>query len=556
MDEQIVNKWKRGMQQQDDQLYQQLQMLSESEMDDCFNSNLSFGTGGMRGILGVGPNRMNRFTVRQAVYGFAKTLNFQAKIVIGYDTRMMSKELAEEAAGVLLAQGQTVYLFEQYAPTPEIVYALKNVIRADFGLVITASHNPKEYNGLKIYNKRGSQLIPEEIIPIIAQVNQIENVFSIPVKKITSIDDHLFMLGSEIDQAYITALQNACCQPNALKEDESIVVVYTPLHGTGQRIFSQLMEAVNQFQYIVCKEQTTVDGLFQNAPSPNPEDCATFSLSLALAQKHSAELIFATDPDADRVGVMVKKGASYVHLTGNQVGILLLDYLIQQSTPSELATKVVLSTIVSSGMVHALSRTFGFTVKQFLTGFKYIGHEIGLDTLEEDFLFGFEESCGYLIKPIVQDKDAFQAMLLLLEMVLFHRKKNLTISQRLDDLYQQYGYYLNELETIEVKAKPDLTNITKQFIEKKSLDDFGFSAFEDFQRSIRVGDEQLFQTGIETQDEFLRFSCDTESWICIRTSGTEPKIKIYYEMVAETQILAQKKLKRYQATIQQLLKEI
>ncbi|MHC5228119.1 phospho-sugar mutase [Enterococcus sp. LJL99] len=556
MDEQVVNKWKRGMQQQDEQLYRQLQLLSEAERNDCFSGKLSFGTGGMRGILGVGPNRMNRFTIRQAVYGFARTLSPQMKIVIGYDTRMMSKEFAEEAAGVLLAQGQTVHLFAEYAPTPEIVYALKNVVQADFGLVITASHNPKEYNGLKIYNKQGSQLVPEEIAPIIAQVNQIEDVFSIPIKKITSTDPHLFMLGSEIDQAYITGLQTVCCQPNVLKEGESVPVVYTPLHGTGQRIFSQLMEAINQPKYIVCEQQTAADGLFQHAPSPNPEDCTTFALSIALAQEHSAELILATDPDADRVGVMIKKGISYVHLTGNQVGILLLDYLIQQTPPSELATKVVLSTLVSTGMVHALSQTYGFTVKQFLTGFKYIGHEIGLATAEKEFLFGFEESCGYLIKPIVQDKDAFQAILLLLEMVLFYRKKNVTLSQRLEDLYQEYGYYLNELETIEVNAKPDLTKITKQFLEKNALVNFGFSAFEDYQRAVQVGDEQFFQTGIDTQDEFLRFSCDRESWICIRTSGTEPKIKIYYEMVAETQQLAQEKLRKYQATIQQLLKEI
>ncbi|MGX7149981.1 phospho-sugar mutase [Enterococcus ureasiticus] len=553
MNELVFDKWKIGTKQQDIAMYQELTTISKEELVACFTGELSFGTGGMRGVLGVGPNRMNRFTVRQAIYGFARTLPKKAKVVIGYDTRNMSKEFAQEAAGVLLANGQRVYLFDEYAPTPEIVYAVKTYV-ADFGIVITASHNPKEYNGIKLYNNRGSQLVPEEIAPIIEQVNQVKDIFSIPVKKSISKEPSLFILGTEVDKAYITALQSVCCQADQLQQEESLPFIYTPLHGTGQRIFSRLMQYIGQTDFLICQKQTATDGSFFHAPAPNPEDVSVFQLSIELAKKHSAELIFATDPDADRLGVMIKVDGKYQKLTGNQVGILLLDYLIQQETPLELAEKVVLSTIVSTGMVHALSQTHGFHVRQFLTGFKYIGHCIGDEITEEEFFFGFEESCGYLIKPIVQDKDAFQAMLLLLEMAYYYRSKNQTLWTRLTALYQQYGYYLNELETIEVSGQPDLTAISKQLSKKDTLKKLGFKAFEDYHREIQIGDPAFFQSDIQTQEEFLRLSCDADSWICIRSSGTEPKLKIYYEMVAKTQTHATEKLSDYQKKIQQLLK--
>lgn len=554
MNKLVFDKWIIGTKEQDAAMYQKLVTIPKEELITCFAGELSFGTGGMRGVLGVGPNRMNRFTVRQAIYGFARTLPKKAKVIIGYDTRNMSKEFAQEACGVLLANGQKVYLFDDYAPTPEIVYAVKTYVQADFGIVITASHNPKEYNGIKIYNNQGSQLVPEEIAPIIEQVNLVEDVFSIPVKKFDQKEASLVMLGTEVDQAYIAALQSICCQADQLQQNESVPFIYTPLHGTGQRIFGKLMQYIEQNNFLVCQKQTTTDGSFFHAPAPNPEDSTVFQLSIELAKKHEAALIFATDPDADRLGVMVKVDNRYQQLTGNQVGMLLLDYLIQQATPAELTNKVVLSTIVSTGMVHTLSQMHGFHVQQFLTGFKYIGHCIGNELAVEDFLFGFEESCGYLIQPIVQDKDAFQAMVLLLEMVYYYRNKGQTLWTRLTSLYQQYGYYLNELETIELSGQPDLTALTKQLSKKGILEKLGFKAFEDYRRNVQLGESTFFKTGVETDEEFLRLSCDADSWICIRSSGTEPKLKIYYEMVAKTQKHAAEKLAEYQEKIQQLLK--
>lgn len=534
--------WKNELVHNDQDLYHQLINLNDKELKESFEGNLSFGTGGMRGLIGVGPNRLNKYTVRSAIYGFSKTLSHKSKIVIGFDTRKFSKDFAEEAARVLLFQGHEVFLFSEFAPTPEVVFSIENVYHADYGIVITASHNPKEYNGIKIYNNHGCQLLPDQVAPIAAEVSKVNDPFSIPIQSLIEglRRKKLVYVSADIDSLYLdTLIENT----GILGADKGrIKIVYTPLHGTGIRLFRKLMEKLRlSSESYVCLKQVSTTGEFHTVSVPNPEEVTAFNYSVSLAQENDADVILATDPDADRLGVMLKSSeGKYKVLNGNQIGILLLDYLIGKETEGLLSRKVVYSTYVSTQLVNRLSEKKNFRLEKFLTGFKYIGNAINKLDDKSKFLFGFEESCGYLVTPLIQDKDAFQAIILLIEMLQEYKGKGMTAWDKLEELYQEFGYYKNELVTKEIDKNMDLyeqlriNNLDKQLIKEKKIyqiEDYRRQEFFCFKENESISKLSI----VALEDEFIRIVGENHSVVYVRQSGTEPKLKIYYEAIGRTE---------------------
>jgi phosphoglucomutase len=548
----------------DEELKIQLDHLKtdEKQLEEAFYKNLEFGTGGMRGEIGVGTNRMNIYTVRKASAGLAEYIEEQgleAKqrgVVIAFDSRHKSPEFAMEAAKTLATKGIKTYVFDELRPTPELSFALRH-LNAFSGIVVTASHNPPEYNGYKVYGSDGGQLPPDSADIVISKVNEIENELLIEVDSEDSLRAAglIHTIGSEIDQAYIEKLKTITENPSIAKEID-IKVVFTPLHGTANKPVRQALEALGYTQVTVVKEQELPDPEFSTVKSPNPEEHAAFELAIRDGKEIGADLLIATDPDADRLGIAVLNNeGEYVVLTGNQTGALLLDYILSQKTRKETLPQngVVLKTIVTSEIGRKIASAYQLQTIDVLTGFKFIAEKINQYEVsgEHTFLFGYEESYGYLIGDFARDKDAVQAALLATEVCAYYKKQGMSLYEGLIQVFEKYGYYQEGLRSLTLKGKEGAEMIQRILASFRSeplnkLGELTVLASEDYLTGIRKTSNKEEKIDLP-KSNVLKYTFTDGSWVCLRPSGTEPKVKFYFGVNSGSLAESRRKLQEIEA---------
>lgn len=524
---------------------------NEKELEDCFYKKLEFGTAGMRGEIGPGPNRMNVYTVRKASTGLAAYIGANGEeakkrgVVIAYDSRHKSPEFAMEAAKTLAENGVQTYVFDELRPTPELSFAVRE-LNAFAGIVITASHNPPEYNGYKVYGEDGAQLPPADADKLIGYVNAIENELEIEAGDEAALTEKglIKMIGEDIDQAYLDKLTSISVNPDLAKETE-VKVIFTPLHGTANKSVRRGLKALGYEHVTVVPEQELPDPDFSTVSSPNPEEHAAFEYAIRLGEEKGADILIGTDPDADRLGVAVKnQEGRYVVLTGNQTGALLLHYLLSQKQQKGTLPDngVVLKTIVTSEMGRDIAASFGLDTIDTLTGFKFIGEKIKQFEAsgEYAFQFGYEESYGYLIGDFARDKDAVQAALLAVEVCAFYKKQGKSLYDGLLELYKSFGFYREGLKSLTLKGKEgaeQIAAILSTFREQPPLSIAGKDVVsaEDYLTGKRT---LLKENKTETIDlpksNVLKYFLEDGSWFCLRPSGTEPKVKFYFAVKGQT----------------------
>ncbi len=531
-------------------------LTDEKEIEDRFYRDLEFGTGGLRGVMGAGTNRMNKYTVGKATAGLGVYLlnayGDEAKkrgVAIGYDTRINSAEFARIAADVLSGMGIKVYLSSVARPTPQLSFSV-TYFHAIAGVVVTASHNPKEYNGYKVYDEYGCQLCVEQANGVIACVNAIEDVRSVNFRS----NDKLVQT-VDATEPFIEAV---LLQRRAVSDEakRNLKVVYTPLHGTGHVPLRSALLKDGFPDVSVVPMQAIADGRFPTVASPNPEDRRALEMGISQARQSGADLVLGTDPDSDRVGIAVRDGAEYRLMTGNQTGALLMDFVLANTELSALKNPAVVKTVVTSELGAAIAKKKGLTVFSTLTGFKFIGEKItqfeqakqsGDAVRDYDFVFGYEESYGYLAGTHARDKDAVVSGLLICEMAAHYKAQGKTLVRRLNEIYDEYGYYLDALDSFTLKGKDGLERIVNIMKELRE----GEAPFEgvreriDYKRSVSA--EEGF--GELPKSDVLKYLFEDGSWIAVRPSGTEPKIKIYYSVRAESEKNAQAKLDLLRASI-------
>lgn len=515
-----------------------------SALEDAFYQELSFGTAGMRGILGAGTNRMNIYTIRKAVNGLADYLltNYNdAKnrgIVIAYDSRYMSKEFAIESAKVLGYYGIHTYVFESLRPTPLLSFAVRH-LNTVAGIMITASHNPPEYNGFKVYNEHGAQIVPAEAKLIVESIQQTKDELTVPILEQSQVEEQekLTWLNDEVDQAYLERLYEITQLSLEDKQSEKdIQIVFTPLHGTALDLVTKGLKQLQFSKIAVVEEQAQPDPEFSTVESPNPEEHQAFSKAINLGKQTNADILLGTDPDADRLGVAVKNSeGEYQVLSGNQLGVLLFDYIVKHIDKSKSVKPRMIKTVVTTELGRAIAEANQVESIDTLTGFKYIGEKINhYDTTGETFLFGFEESYGYLISDFVRDKDAVQAAMMATEMAYYWKQQGKTLFDALDVLYEKYGYYLEGMTSLTLKGQEgsqQMEEILTSIREKPFAEIGGMKviAIEDYSSSVRtltLEDKQ--ETIILPKENMIKYLLEDDGWVCFRPSGTEPKIKYYY----------------------------
>lgn len=510
--------------------------MNTKEIEECFYKELTFGTGGIRAIMGPGPNRLNIYTIRKNTEGYARYIedygNKDAGVVITYDNRLHSKEFALEAAKVLVSHDIKVYLFDDLRPTPELSFAVR-YLKCTGGIVITASHNPPEYNGYKIYDHHGCQCVPRDTDVIIDYIKKVEDLLSIEIDE--SRVENIIYIGQEIDEAYYERLLEVQERPELKK---NIKIVYTPLHGTGNVPVRTMLKKL-EYDVHVVKEQCAPDPNFSQIESPNPENKKSFTKAIALAKQIDANLIIATDPDCDRLGVVVKHHDSYEYLTGNQTGAILLEYLL--STKKEKGTLpnngIVFNTIVTSDLGTKVCDRYGVEVESTLTGFKYIGDKIREYKGQKTFLFGYEESYGYMIKDFTRDKDGVQSSILIAECCNYYKTLNKTLIDVLNEIYDEYGYVsdIQESETLPgIEGQKKMEEIVNQYRygNIKEIDGRKVIAKEDYKLSIRT-DQNGKNPLTLPKSNVIKLFLEDGSWIVVRPSGNEPKIKYYKNIYKE-----------------------
>lgn len=517
----------------------------EQALEDCFYKDLEFGTGGMRGEIGAGTNRMNIYTVRKASAGFAAYISKQGEeakkrgVVIAYDSRHKSPEFAMEAAKTLATQGIQTYVFDELRPTPELSFAVRQ-LNAYGGIVVTASHNPPEYNGYKVYGDDGGQLPPKEADIVIEQVNAIENELTITVDEENKLKEKglIKIIGEDIDKVYTEKLTSISVHPE-LSEEVDVKVVFTPLHGTANKPVRRGLEALGYKNVTVVKEQELPDSNFSTVISPNPEEHAAFEYAIKLGEELNADILIATDPDADRLGIAVKNDqGKYTVLTGNQTGALLLHYLLSEKKKQGILPDngVVLKTIVTSEIGRAVASSFGLDTIDTLTGFKFIGEKIKEYEAsgQYTFQFGYEESYGYLIGDFARDKDAIQAALLAVEVCAFYKKQGMSLYEALINLFNEYGFYREGLKSLTLKGKQGAEQIEailasfRQNPPQKMAGKQVVTA-EDYAVSKRTLLTENKEEAIDLpKSNVLKYFLEDGSWFCLRPSGTEPKVKFYF----------------------------
>ena len=517
----------------------------EKEIEDRFYKDLSFGTGGLRGVIGAGTNRMNVYTVTKATQGLANYIKKQGGedkgVAIAFDSRHMSVEFSEKAALCLNANGIKTYRFETLRPTPELSFALRE-LHCIAGIVVTASHNPPEYNGYKVYWEDGAQITAPKDKEIIAEVNAVTDFASIKMMDRAEAEEKgLFhVIGKEIDDRYMEELKKLVLSPDVIKEmADSLKIVYTPLHGTGNLPVRRVLKELGFTQVQVVPEQELPDGDFPTVSYPNPEDPKAFALALELAKKTDADLVLATDPDADRLGIYAKdsKTGNYMPFTGNMSGLLIAEYELSTRKETGRLPKdgALVTTIVSSNMAEAIGKEYGIDVIEVLTGFKYIGEQIKF--FEQDhshtFLFGYEESYGCLVGTHARDKDAVVAVMALCEAAAYYKKQGLTLWDQMLKIYEKYGYYKETLVSVTMKGvdgAEKIQSILKQMREHplKQIGDYKVLAVRDYDADTRLDMEtgKVTATGLP-KSNVLYYELEHGAWCCVRPSGTEPKVKFY-----------------------------
>jgi len=515
--------------------------MTLKEINDAFYKNLKFGTGGLRGIMGAGTNRMNIYTVGKATQGlceFLKTQRERPSVAIAYDSRIKSELFAKTAAGVIAANGGTVHIFSELMPTPILSYAVRE-LKCDAGIVITASHNPAEYNGYKVYGSDGCQItlgMADAIQKHIEKVDIFNGVRRNPFEKAVQEGAACFISESLLEK-YLDQVLQCSINPQILKES-NLKVIYTPLNGTGNKPVREILTRAGLKNLALVPEQENPDGLFQTCHKPNPEEDTAFELALGLAERTQADLLFATDPDCDRVGVAVKHGHSYRLLTGNETGCLLLNYILSQKKANNTLPEnpVIVKTIVTSAMADRIAEEYGARVIDTLTGFKYIGEQIGLleqKHLEGNYVFGFEESYGYLPETFVRDKDAVSTSMLICEMAAFYKKDKSTLLEELEKLYRKHGYWKHKLLSFSFEGTDGMRkmeDIMRHFRRKSFLDYGGLAIIktDDYLDSSTVNRETLrMDSLLLPKSDVILFSLEKNCEIVIRPSGTEPRLKCY-----------------------------
>lgn len=510
----------------DDNTKNELESITdEKEIEDRFYKDLEFGTGGLRGIMGAGANRMNKYTVGKATKGLCEYLKNEfageKSVVIAYDSRNNSKAFAECAAEVLCYNGIKTFLFEEIMPTPVLSFSVR-YLNCNAGIVITASHNPKEYNGYKVYDEYGCQLVPQYADKVISYINNVKDIKSVKHMNLNMAlsNGYLTYIGDEVLNSYISEVEKMA----VYKEASDLKIVYTPLHGTGNIPVRKVLSDMS-FDVSVVKEQAVADGNFTTVRSPNPEEKDALNMALEQAKRANADLVIGTDPDCDRVGVGVLHNGEYTLLTGNQTGALLVDFYLKFKKQSLNPKSTLVKTIVTNDLGAEIARKNGLNVVETLTGFKYIGDQITKyeKTGENEFLIGYEESYGYLIGTYARDKDAVIASMLICEMAAYYKKNKMTLVDALNVLYSEYGFYLDALDSFVLKGKDGasrIKNIMSYFRANKA------TVFPN------ITDVKDYSTGIGDlpKSNVLKFFLKGGSWIAVRPSGTEPKLKMYYSV--------------------------
>ena len=558
----IALKWEKfeGL---EDYLKTQLENFSEKEKEEAFYAPLEFGTAGMRGIVGPGINRMNIYTVRQATEGLARlieTYGEEAKkrgVAIAHDSRHFSPEFALESAKVLVKHGIKAYVFEDLRPTPELSYAVRH-LHTFAGIMITASHNPAAYNGYKVYGEDGGQMPPKDADALTEFVRQVENPLAVDVVTKEELEQSALFewIGEAVDAAYLEEIKSVSVNPSLLSDTKDLSVVYTPLHGTGLMLTKRALDQAGFTGLHVVSEQATPDGDFTTVKSPNPEEAGAFEYAIRLGEETKADVLLATDPDADRMGAAVRQpDGTYQVITGNQIAAILLDYLLfaHQKAGTLPANAAAVKSIVSSELPTVIAEHYGAKMVNVLTGFKFIAEQIKNyeETNAHTFMFGFEESYGYLVQPFVRDKDAIQAVLLLTEVAAHFKSEGKTLYDGLQALYEKYGYFLEKTISVTVQGLEGPAKIKALLdgLRKEVPSNFGgikVALAQDFAVNQQVDAEGVTsEIGLPTSN-VLKYILEDGSWIAVRPSGTEPKIKFYMGVKAATQEEAEEKLAKFQ----------
>lgn len=560
----------------DEKTKKELQAIDgdDKEIKERFYKDLEFGTGGLRGIIGAGTNRMNKYTVGKATQGLANYIlknnpdGAKMGVAIAYDSRNMSPEFAERSALVLNANGIKAYVFDELRPTPELSYAVR-ALGCTAGIVVTASHNPPEYNGYKVYWADGAQVVYPKDKGIIGEVNAISDFSLIKTMDRKEAEEKgLFnVIGKEIDDGFIKAIKAQAVRPEEIKKAEDMVIVYTPLHGTGNKPVRRVLSEVGFKNVYVVPEQEKPDKNFSTVGYPNPEDPKAFTLAIELAKEKNAEIIVGTDPDADRIGVVIRdEKGNYDILTGNMTGALLTEYVLNGRKEKGLLPEnaAVIKTIVTTEMVRAIAESYNAELIEVLTGFKFIGEKI--KQFEEDhshtFVFGFEESYGCLSGTYARDKDAVGAAMLVCEMAAYYKNRGMTLHDALEELYKKYGFYKEGVKSVTLKGIDGAEKIGKimAYLRENTPEGFGGNkvlTVKDYKSGVftDVATGNKSESPLPASD-VLYYNLEDRAWLCVRPSGTEPKIKFYMGVKAESSDAALAKVEAMEKSVDELLEKI
>ncbi|EGJ38981.1 phospho-sugar mutase [Streptococcus sanguinis] len=555
-----------------DYLRQDLNSMDEKTKEDAFYTNLEFGTAGMRGLIGAGTNRINIYVVRQATEGLARLIEekgdeFKKRgVAIAYDSRHFSPEFAFESAAVLAKHGIKSYVFESLRPTPELSFAVRH-LGTFAGIMITASHNPAPFNGYKVYGEDGGQMPPHDADALTDYIRAIENPFAIEVADVEAekASGLIEVIGDTIDAEYLKEVKDVNINQKLIDEyGKDMKIVYTPLHGTGEMLARRALAQAGFDSVEVVEAQAVADPDFSTVKSPNPESQAAFALAEELGRKVGADVLVATDPDADRVGVEVlQKDGSYLNLSGNQIGAIMAKYILEahKSAGTLPANAALCKSIVSTDLVTKIAESYGATMFNVLTGFKFIAEKI--QEFEEKhnhtYMMGFEESFGYLIKPFVRDKDAIQAVLVVAELAAYYRSRGLTLADGIEEIYKEYGYFAEKTISVTlsgVDGAEQIKAIMAKFRDNapKEFNATAISATEDFKAQTSTAADGTVTALTTPPSDVLKYTLADGSWIAVRPSGTEPKIKFYIAVVGDSNEDAQAKIAAIEAEINAFIK--
>ena len=555
-----------------DYLRRDLESMDEKTKEDAFYTNLEFGTAGMRGLIGAGTNRINIYVVRQATEGLARLIESKGGnekergVAIAYDSRHFSPEFAFESAAVLAKHGIKSYVFENLRPTPELSFAVRH-LNCFAGIMITASHNPAPFNGYKVYGEDGGQMPPHDADALTTYIRAIENPFAVEVADVEAekASGLIEVIGEAVDAEYLKEVKDVNINPALIEEfGKDMKIVYTPLHGTGEMLARRALAQAGFDSVQVVEAQATADPDFSTVKSPNPESQAAFALAEELGRQVGADVLVATDPDADRVGVEVlQKDGSYLNLSGNQIGAIMAKYILEaHKNASTLPENAALcKSIVSTDLVTKIAESYGATMFNVLTGFKFIAEKI--QEFEEKhnhtYMMGFEESFGYLIKPFVRDKDAIQAVLVVAELAAYYRSRGLTLADGIEEIYKEYGYYAEKTISVTlsgVDGAEQIKAIMGKFRNNapKEWNATEITVVEDFKAQTSTAADGTVTNLTTPPSDVLKYTLADGSWIAVRPSGTEPKIKFYIAVVGESNEDSQAKITNIEAEINAFVK--